>query len=275
MLHSASSAQILAGSTLEQVTGTTSATAPPIFKTGFLGIGHESADAAVTTLPAASVGADESSSLLFDDRIDTNATLSYDFTVAGAASIMVPVVITGFINTTATGFLGTSATADASIRVDDQTTSTLLYHATGCAGNETCSGLCLPDTSCPGLVGYSDTVLVGLGDDVLVVLSADAEVFPSLFGESATAMIDPSIFIDPTFPEADLFTILVAPGIGNPPPSSLENAVPEPSSLALLMCALAAWCLVNSVRGAGRTPLNTTHLRVRAISRALGSFYHA
>lgn len=51
--------------------------------------------------------------------------------------------------------------------------------------------------------------------------------------ESARAFADPYIFVDPTFPNASLYSIVVSPGVGNVP-------VPEPTTLCLIGWALGA-----------------------------------
>ena len=57
--------------------------------------------------------------------------------------------------------------------------------------------------------------------------------------EAAFASVDPVIFIDPAFPDASRYSILVSPGVGNESPS---NPVPEPSGLALVaLGALVVW----------------------------------
>jgi len=53
--------------------------------------------------------------------------------------------------------------------------------------------------------------------------------------ESARAFADPYIYIDPTFPNASLYSIVVSPGVGNTPTGA---AVPEPATL---------WCVGSMV----------------------------
>jgi hypothetical protein len=48
------------------------------------------------------------------------------------------------------------------------------------------------------------------------------------------ATLDPSIYIDPNFADAALYSVILSPGVGNPSPS-----VPEPMTLALLGIGLA------------------------------------
>jgi hypothetical protein len=52
---------------------------------------------------------------------------------------------------------------------------------------------------------------------------------------SASAFIDPSIYVDPNFPNAALYSVILSPGVGNPAPAS----VPEPMTLVLVGVGLA------------------------------------
>ena len=51
------------------------------------------------------------------------------------------------------------------------------------------------------------------------------------------ASIDPYITIDPSTPNASLYTLVFSPGIGNGPPSA--PAVPEPSTWAMILLGFA------------------------------------
>ena len=66
--------------------------------------------------------------------------------------------------------------------------------------------------------------------------------FSDQAGQSATAFADPYIFIDPSFPNANLYSIVVSDGVNNSPFASAP--APEPASAALfalgvLFCAAA------------------------------------
>jgi hypothetical protein len=54
--------------------------------------------------------------------------------------------------------------------------------------------------------------------------------------EFARAYADPYIFVDPAFPNASLYSIVVSPGVGNGSPAS----VPEPATLGLVGSVLVA-----------------------------------
>ena len=66
-------------------------------------------------------------------------------------------------------------------------------------------------------------------------LQVSASTGDSLKAESASASADPFLFVDPSFPTANLYSVVVSPGV--------TNAVPEPASamlvsLGMLGCAL-------------------------------------
>ena len=59
---------------------------------------------------------------------------------------------------------------------------------------------------------------------------------------------DPFIFVDPSFANADLYSIVVSDGVANALPT--VSTVPEPSSVLLLMVGLAG--LAGLRRGMGQ-----------------------
>jgi len=63
-------------------------------------------------------------------------------------------------------------------------------------------------------------------------LQVSASTGDSLSAESASASADPFISIDPSFPTAALYSVLVSPGVG--------NAVPEPTSAMLVSLGMLA-----------------------------------
>jgi hypothetical protein len=67
------------------------------------------------------------------------------------------------------------------------------------------------------------------------LLQVQASVGDSLRSESASASADPFIFIDPAFPNAALYSIVVSPGVGNS-----TAAVPEPASVHLVISGVLA-----------------------------------
>lgn len=68
-----------------------------------------------------------------------------------------------------------------------------------------------------------------------LTLQVQASTGDSLLATSASASADPFIFIDPSFPGAALYDIVVSPGIGN----AEITAAPEPGTMSLFPCAAA------------------------------------
>jgi hypothetical protein len=68
--------------------------------------------------------------------------------------------------------------------------------------------------------------------------------------ETARAFADPYIYVDPAFPNAHLYSIVVSPGVGNIPTELAQ--VPEPATLWLVgsvLCALSLWKRRRFARG--------------------------
>lgn len=80
---------------------------------------------------------------------------------------------------------------------------------------------------------FSDTLMIPVRSGAMldsVTLYALAQAPATRFSsETARAFADPYIFIDPTFPNASLYSIAVSPGVGNTP------RVPEPATFWLLL----------------------------------------
>jgi len=73
-------------------------------------------------------------------------------------------------------------------------------------------------------------------------LRAIAGTGPDSFGDSlsASAFADPSIFVDPAFPGAGQYSIVLSPGVGN----GIASTVPEPTTLVPLGAILALFLLL-------------------------------
>jgi len=67
-----------------------------------------------------------------------------------------------------------------------------------------------------------------------LTLQIQASTGDSLIAQSASASADPFIFIDPSFPAAALYSIVVSDGVGN-----ADFATPEPGTLSLYLAATA------------------------------------
>jgi hypothetical protein len=90
--------------------------------------------------------------------------------------------------------------------------------------------------ACGGIHELEDDIIVFVGSgDILnfVTLFATAStspVPPDQDSVSALASADPLIFVDPNFPGASQYSIVLSPGVGN----GLASTVPEPGTGVLL-----------------------------------------
>jgi hypothetical protein len=165
-----------------------------------------------------------------------SATILYWFQVVGpTVGELVPILMETSLVTQAT------AESKALARLIVNTTSGTFE------GFEACT-----DDSCDA-ASFSETislsVLSGSTQDS-VTLYAEAQARLNRFAnEEAIATADPYFYVDPAFPDAHLYSIVVSPGVGNTPP------VPQPASAYLMaagLLALAARML--SGQAGSRTP---------------------
>jgi hypothetical protein len=146
----------------------------------------------------------------------------------------------------AVAFLGSltgpsMTTASALLQLSDFGTPLLSDQKTAACGSQNLGdgpegpfvALCTPTQG----VATVDTI-VDLRPDVvfeaLAITRADGSVFG---GGDYTAFVDPHIFVDPSFPGADQYTLLVSPNLLAAPPSA---TVPDPSSLDLMVIGVVS-----------------------------------
>jgi hypothetical protein len=184
------------------------------------------------TLQAAAVGG--------ETWIGSLVTIWYNWTVTGpTAGEHVKVMIDWSASVSA--FAGDDhSDARASATVDFRTPLEQVAITTTCAvpGGGSCSKTAGSTISLVGAVDYVHSVSLDL--NVSAMQSAYA------FG-----YIDPKFFIDPSQPNAELYSILVSDGVSNERP--VAGTVPEPASLGLLafglMMALSRRRSVTAIRG--------------------------
>jgi hypothetical protein len=150
----------------------------------------------------------------------TSATLLYRFQVTGGnVNDVVPILIDLNLNAFST------PESSALARVLIYTSALGVTHQEEVCTGEECEENSLSTTL--ELLALSGATL----DSVTLYAQASATATHST-NEFASAFADPFIYVDPAFPNASLYSIVVSPGVGNVP---LEPAqVPEPATLWLV-----------------------------------------
>jgi len=150
-----------------------------------------------------------------------SARLDYSFEFTGPQT-MLPIDIVGIIQTTGTESPFSSAEwyAQASLQVDH----TVVLASCNEAINANICG------STPILDGYFYQMMIPVNTQHAITMEANVNAPP---GSSATASIDPYIYIDPSFGETSAFTLFLSDGVGNSP-------VPEPSTIGLVAAGIGS-----------------------------------
>lgn len=162
---------------------------------------------------------------------DANGTLSYYFEFLGPPvpfPVTLPVWISGNLDADA-------STTPVPSEVDSVTSwaSVTIFPGFATLEKIECSSSSgAPDEGYCGSKSFTDAL--SIFDNLVYRVDVSAGSV-GLYG-SGSAMADPSIYIDPTFPNASEYTFEISAGIGNPAPSL---AVPEPMPLTLLGMGLA------------------------------------
>ena len=157
--------------------------------------------------------------------------LYYDFEVVGPGNVSVPIILAGVVNLTADGAIGYYG----GVNIGTAGTSCNQNRPTGSTYADS-----LQSTAC----NFTLAVFAASNSAQEVILSAYIQALGPTAGMLAAGstdqnvwlMVDPVISIDPSFSDADQFSLVLSPGVGNSGPSS---EVPEPGSLALLGTAAA------------------------------------
>ena len=172
----------------------------------------------------------------------------YDFQVSGPVSgRIIPMGITLSLHSNATmtqPYPFSAASASAAVGVDGGFGFQQLMRV--CAGiNQNGSTL-----GCGGITDFTGTLQFSAFSGYLGSANLFIGMNTAGGGTSASASVDPYIFIDPTFLANNPgYTLLVASGINNSPPGP-PAGVPEPSTLILLGAGLAGFTTMRRARKA-------------------------
>ena len=169
----------------------------------------------------------------FDNPIGTGgsfvgqANLDYWFQVVGPPHTFVGVIIDSLLQASTSG----EAQAGANLQFNGAT------FGIACFGSPFACG------SLPASDQVSKTVIVSTDfqNEIRIAAIAVADS-----GGEADASADPFLRIDPSTPNADLFTLVFSAGIINEP-STPPGGVPEPSILVLLIVGLASLLVMRRV----------------------------
>ena len=168
----------------------------------------------------------------------SEASVAYYFSVVGPSGNSVPLKFSGSGSVTDSGSAASAAFMD--IYVNDVP---YYFYDPACAGG-----------TCPGSFNYATTISVtsgnGLGSGVgatgRIVLKASTIASDN---GAASAWIDPFVTVDPTFGDANLYSVQFSPGV-----TQGGAAVPEPDTWSLMMLGVGG---VGAVLRTGRRRLKT------------------
>jgi hypothetical protein len=203
---------------------------------GAIGAGSSSV-CGLTTNPEGPAVAAETAATSGDSSIQSYAWLQYEAQINGPAVSDLPVLVGGALNTSAIEDSYDGAMAQAELAIYDESQSSFLleaYACSGCISQESSVCVAAEVLLCVGPdIMFNDTITPDAGDILIITMEATAGD-----GLRASAFVDPFLEIDPSFPDADEFSITLSSGIGNPIPLS---SVPESSSFAILATMLAGF----------------------------------
>jgi hypothetical protein len=149
------------------------------------------------------------------------AAVQYYFDINGPSSVAVPLLIRGG------GSLSASGDGDASVSYS---------FFQGDSGGAVYTNECNTGSLSPfcGSFTYSDqrSLLSGDGTTAGMIGSIQIRANFGASNGSASAMIDPMIVIDPTFADANLYTITFSDGVTN---GGGQRSVPEPATWAMMI----------------------------------------
>jgi hypothetical protein len=193
----------------------------------FISNAHGSASATIITSPFVSVTATATAlDALLSPAFLATAHLDYHFVVVGGTpGTYVPILIS--TNLTSSGLYPSVATASIGVTTDP-------YGPSQAGVGQTVNGG--PDPNHPTSFSGTLHLDVATGADNLVDLYVEAGNGVHQIGVFS-ASADPHIFVDPTFPNAAEYSVVLSDGVGN----GLSANVPEPSTIIMLSTLIPAF----------------------------------
>lgn len=207
---------------------------------------------ASATLPFVSLTASAFSPAGSATHADATAGMTYFFQVTGGiVGDVVPLLIGVTLTTTSTEAQSPKSYAQANFT-----------RFTSIDGLVTGPQVCTYVTICGSLVtSFSGPAAVhaasgSSGDFVNLTVEAVAQAGFGTTDEAASAFADPIIIVDPSFPNASLYSVIVSPGVDNG-----AAAAPEPATLASVVMAIGGLVLLRR-RTSPALPANTAAVDV-------------
>jgi PEP-CTERM motif len=180
-----------------------------------------SASGSLTLSPFVSLTAQSASGPindLFNPGAGVFVSAKYSFQVVGGnPGDQIPILISTNLTSNGSSFSHAYGFAEMVITTSFGTTSVVVCSNGTCGTN---------NTSFSGTLAWS----ANAGDIDTLQLEIEAQSGDSPFAEFANASADPFIFVDPSFANAETFSIAVSPGVGN----GLASPVPEPGTFGLI-----------------------------------------
>jgi hypothetical protein len=158
------------------------------------------------------------------EYLGSSSELIYEAQVTGPPGTQVPVNFSSAGSASSSG----AGLSESAFFLDALPTGGFAYQFIACSDSQNpnaCSQIGNPNSS----FNVTQQLLLTPGVPVEIFLLASSGSFDNPGSSFASAQVDPYIYIDPSFANADQYSIEVSDGVGNSPPP-----VPEPATLALL-----------------------------------------
>jgi hypothetical protein len=158
------------------------------------------------------------------------AVTEYYFGLLGPTTESVPIIVNGYASTQDSGTL--DSFSYGAYYIYQGSTSGVTYVGDYFASPSACAYFTEVNITCLSTGNFTLNTTVTSNSVFFVFFEAAAD------GTNASALVDPTITIDPSFADASEFTLEANPGVFTPPAS--PAAAPEPASAGLLAFALSA-----------------------------------